>query len=184
EEAYYFRKMNYLKLRASELLKGLDPRGGKPKLMDQIEDLINQSVDVKNLLIRCNLRLVVSIAKKHIKPTTNFFEMVSDGNMSLLRAIEKFDYTKGNKFSTYASWAIMKNFARSLPAESTQQDRYRTGQELLFQTSFDQKSNQYEQELNHSRQQEAVTQILGQLDDRERQIIEYRFGLDHSKEPL
>jgi len=184
EEAYYFRKMNYLKFRASELLKGLDPRGGKPKLMDQIEEFINQSVDVKNLLIRCNLRLVVSIAKKHIKPTTNFFEMVSDGNMSLLRAIEKFDYTKGNKFSTYASWAIMKNFARSLPAESTQQDRYRTGQELLFQTSFDQKSNQYEQELNHSRQQEAVTQILGQLDDRERQIIEYRFGLDHSQEPL
>lgn len=184
EEVYYFRKMNYLKYRASELLKELDPRGGKPKLMDQIEELIRQSLEVKNHLIRCNLRLVVSIAKKHIKPTTNFFEMVSDGNMSLIRAIEKFDYTKGNKFSTYASWAIMKNFARSLPAESTQQDRYRTGQDLLFQTSFDHKTNQYEQELNHSRQQEAVTQILGQLDERERQIIEYRFGLDHAQEPL
>lgn len=184
EEAYYFRKMNFLKYRASELRQGIDQRGAKPKLMDQIEDLMQQSVEVKNHLIRCNLRLVVSIAKKHIKPTTNFFEMVSDGNMSLIRAIEKFDYTKGNKFSTYASWAIMKNFARSLPAESTLRDRYRTGQDLLFQTSFDEKSNQYEQELTHSRQQEAVTQILGQLDERERQIIEYRFGLDHAKEPL
>lgn len=184
EEVYYFRKMNYLKFRASELQKDLDPRGGKPKLMDQIEELVHQSLEVKNLLIRCNLRLVVSIAKKHIKPSTNFFEMVSDGNMSLIRAIEKFDYTKGNKFSTYASWAIMKNFARSLPAESTRQDRYRTGQDLLFQSSFDEKTDQYEQELNHSKQQEAVTHILGQLDERERQIIEYRFGLDHGTEPL
>lgn len=184
EEVYYFRKMNYLKFRAAALLQGLDPRGGKPKLMDQIEALLAQSVEVKNHLIRCNLRLVVSIAKKHIKPTTNFFEMVSDGNMSLIRAIEKFDYTKGNKFSTYASWAIMKNFARSLPAESTQQDRYRTGQDLLFQSSFDHKSNPYEQELHHLRRQEAVSQILGQLDERERQIIECRFGLDRGTEPL
>ena len=74
---------------------------------------------MKNFLIRSNLRLVVSIAKRHMKPRMSFFEMVSDGNMSLIRAIEKFDYTKGNKFSTYATWAIMKNYARSIPAEHT-----------------------------------------------------------------
>ena len=58
--------------------------------------------------------------------------MVSDGNMSLIRAIEKFDYTKGNKFSTYATWAIMKNYARSIPAEHTILDRFRTGNEEIF----------------------------------------------------
>ena len=68
-----------------------------------------------------------------MRPGTNFFEMVSDGNMSLIRAIEKFDYTKGNKFSTYATWAIMKNFARSIPAEHTLLDRFRTGNDEVFQ---------------------------------------------------
>ena len=64
---------------------------------------------MKNQIIRSNLRLVVSIAKRHVGPSNNFFELVSDGNMSLIRAVEKFDYSRGNKFSTYASWAIMKN---------------------------------------------------------------------------
>ncbi|MFO1023037.1 MAG: sigma-70 family RNA polymerase sigma factor [Planctomycetales bacterium] len=184
EEVYYFRKMNYLKFRASELRKQLDVNNVKARLMDDIEDLVAQSIEVKNLLIRSNLRLVVSIAKKHVKPTGNFFEMVSDGNMSLIRAIEKFDYTKGNKFSTYATWAIMKNYARSIPAEHTWQDRYRTGQDLLFQTSNDSRTDQYEQELTNQRQHDAIMGILGQLDERERQIIMFRYGLTQGTEPL
>jgi RNA polymerase sigma factor (sigma-70 family) len=74
------------------------------------------------------LRLVVSIAKRHVGPVENFFELVSDGNMSLIRAVEKFDYARGNKFSTYASWAIMKNFARTIPDEHRHRDRFRTSQ--------------------------------------------------------
>ena len=85
--------------------------------MDEIERLYDQAVTVKNQIVRANLRLVVSIAKRHVGPTDNFFELVSDGNMSLIRAAEKFDYARGNKFSTYASWAIMKNFARTIPDE-------------------------------------------------------------------
>src|SRR5205814_8910390 len=123
-----------------------------------------ESAEVKNLLIRSNLRLVVSIAKRHIKPNGNFFEMVSDGNMSLIRAIEKFDYSRGFKFSTYATWAIMKNFARSIPAEHTHRDRYRTGSEELFQSSADQRSDQFEQELVNHRQHDAIMRILNRLD--------------------
>ena len=109
--------MNYLKFKAAKLRDKLDKTRPQVRGMDAIEELLDRAVEIKNFLIRSNLRLVVSIAKRHIKPTSNFFEMVSDGNMSLIRAIEKFDYTKGNKFSTYATWAIMKNFARSIPAE-------------------------------------------------------------------
>ena len=58
--------------------------------------------------------------------------MVSDGNMSLMRAVEKFDYSRGNKFSTYASWGIMKNFARTIPNETKHRDRFRTSQDELF----------------------------------------------------
>ncbi len=137
EEVYYFRKMNYLKFKAAELRKTIDPLRPKTKDMNLIEEYLDKAVEIKNFLIRSNLRLVVSIAKRHIKPTGNFFEMVSDGNMSLIRAIEKFDYSKGNKFSTYASWAIMKNFARSIPAEHTRLDRFRTGKDEIFMQSTD-----------------------------------------------
>ena len=50
---------------------------------------------MKNEIARANLRLVVSIAKRHVTPDQNFFELVSDGNMSLLRAVEKFDFARG-----------------------------------------------------------------------------------------
>jgi len=183
EEVYYFRKMNYLKFCAARLRDQLDVTRARSRDMDQIETFLDQSLEVKNLLIRSNLRLVVSIAKRHIKPTSNFFEMVSDGNMSLIRAIEKFDYSKGNKFSTYASWAIMKNFARSIPAEHSHLDRFRTGNEELFQSSRDDRSDQFEQELVNHRQHQVIMSILDQLDEREKDIIMFRFGLNQGTEP-
>jgi len=183
EEVHYFRKMNYLKFAAKELRDKIDFSRPKASEMDTIENLLDQAIEVKNFLIRSNLRLVVSIAKKHIKPGGNFFEMVSDGNMSLIRAIEKFDYTQGNKFSTYASWAIMKNFARSIPAEYTRLDRFRTGKEELFQHSTHSGGNPFKEELVNRSQHEAIMEILDQLDDRERDIIRFRFGLDYNQEP-
>lgn len=183
QEVYHFRKMNFLKFCAARLRDELDVSRAKSRTMDQIEGYLDEAADVKNLLIRSNLRLVVSVAKRHIKPTGNFFEMVSDGNMSLIRAIEKFDYGKGNKFSTYATWAIMKNFARSIPAEHTQLDRYRTGSEEFFQSSPDARSDQFEQELVNHRQHEAIMRILGQLEEREKNIILHRFGLNEGTEP-
>jgi RNA polymerase sigma factor (sigma-70 family) len=183
QEAYYFRRMNYLKFCAARFRDQLDVSRAKSRVMDQIERYLDEAVDVKNMLIRSNLRLVVSIAKKHVKPNSNFFEMVSDGNISLIRAIEKFDYSRGFKFSTYATWAIMKNYARSIPAEHTHLDRYRTGSEEFFQGSADQRSDQFEQELVNHRQHEAIMRILNRLDDRERNIIMYRFGLNQETEP-
>ena len=124
---------------------------------------------------------MVSIAKKHKKPNANFFEMVSDGNISLIRAIEKFDYTRGFKFSTYASWAIMKNFARSIPAEYTQLDRFRTGNDEVFYQASDPRSERVNEEIVNQRQHEALMQILAQLDPRERDIIVSRYGLKDGK---
>lgn len=183
EEVYYFRKMNYLKFRAAELRETIDRNRPKARDLDKLEELLQGAVEIKNFLIRSNLRLVVSIAKRHMKPTSNFFEMVSDGNMSLIRAIEKFDYTKGNKFSTYASWAIMKNYARSIPAEHTLLDRFRTGTDEVFQASRDDRSSQYEDEAVNSRQHQVIMAILDQLDERERAIIMHRYGLEQGTEP-
>src|SRR5690606_33103726 len=107
-----------LKHKASRIRESLQSaRGNKTALMDEIEALYEQAVKTKNKIVQANLRLVVSIAKRHMGSSDDFFALVSDGNMSLIRAVEKFDYSRGNKFSTYASWAIMKNFARTIPNE-------------------------------------------------------------------
>jgi RNA polymerase primary sigma factor len=95
QERHLFRKMNYLKYRAHLLRAVLDPAHCKASVLDEIERLQEEALALKNQIIRANLRLVVSIAKKRVGPTNNFFELVSDGNMSLIRAVEKFDATLG-----------------------------------------------------------------------------------------
>ncbi len=153
--------------------------------MDEIERLYDQAVAVKNQIVRANLRLVVSIAKRHVGPTDNFFELVSDGNMSLIRAVEKFDFARGNKFSTYASWAIMKNFARTIPDEHRQRDRFRTSQAEMFSATADARTDQYGQESAQSTARASDrARFLERLDEREQKIIISRFGLDHAQEPL
>jgi RNA polymerase primary sigma factor/RNA polymerase sigma factor len=184
QEVYLFRRFNYLKYRASKLRSQVDVQHPKSNLMDEIEKLYDLAVQTKNKIVRANLRLVVSIAKRHVGPSDNFFELVSDGNMSLIRAVEKFDFARGNKFSTYASWAIMKNFARTIPDEIRHKDRYRTANFEMFSATEDQRSDQYEQESAQSQRRFQVSRILERLDEREAKIIISRFGLDHKQEPL
>ena len=182
QEAHLFRKMNYLKYRANKLRELLEPARAKTSELDEIERLQEEALAVKNQVIRANLRLVVSIAKKRVGATNNFFELVSDGNMSLIRAVEKFDFSRGFKFSTYASWAIMKNFARSIPEEKSRRDRYVTGHEEMFDAAADHRSGEYEAESGHRRNQEAVQGMLGRLNDRERQILVSRYGIGGASE--
>lgn len=184
QEEYLFRKFNYLKHKASKLRETLDPADARNAVMDEIDALYEEAVAVKNQIIRANLRLVVSIAKRHVGQSDNFFELVSDGNMSLIRAVEKFDFARGNKFSTYASWAIMKNFARTIPDEHKYRDRFRTSQEEIFTGSEDERSDQYGQEHAQSQREVRVGRILERLDEREQKIIISRFGLDRGHEPL
>lgn len=182
QEAHLFRKMNYLKYKASRLRRKLDPAKPRRGLMDQIERLYDEAVSTKNQIIRANLRLVVSIAKRHVGPTQNFFELVSDGNMSLMRAVEKFDYSRGNKFSTYASWAVMKNYARTIPDEHRQHDRFRTSHDDMFVTTEDRRADQFERETAQNQREAKVAKMLECLDEREQKIIVRRFGLRHGQE--
>ncbi|MHB8897890.1 MAG: sigma-70 family RNA polymerase sigma factor, partial [Thermoguttaceae bacterium] len=183
QEGHLFRRMNYLKYRASKLRETLDLSHPKSGLMDEIEKLYDQAVATKNEIISANLRLVVSIAKRHVGQSENFFELVSDGNMSLIRAVEKFDFARGNKFSTYASWAIMKNYARTIPDELRHRDRFRTSNSEMFGSAEDARSDQYEQESSQLQRQSQVIRILERLDEREQQIIISRFGLARGEEP-
>ena len=184
QEQHLFRKFNYLKHRASQLRAELDPARAKSSLMDRIEALYDEAVQTKNQIVQANLRLVVSIAKRHVSGSDDFFGLVSDGNMSLIRAVEKFDYSRGNKFSTYASWAIMKNFARTIPDEFKHRDRFRTSHDEMFTAREDERTDRYEQESAQHLRQQQIGRILSRLDEREQKIIISRFGLDHRQEPL
>ncbi len=184
QEVYLFRKMNYLKYKAHRLREGLKSLiRVRASTLSQIERLLKEAEEVKSRIVRANLRLVVSIAKKHMSAAQSFDELVSDGNMSLIRAVEKFDFGRGNKFSTYASWAIMKNYARSIPAELHQRDRYLTGQEEVFQSAADPHSDDQHELTCAAELRKSIRQMLSRLDERERVIISSRFGLDGQGEP-
>jgi RNA polymerase primary sigma factor len=184
QEYHLFRQFNYLKYKATKLRDKLNPTAARASVMDEIEALYDRAVKVKNEIVQANLRLVVSIAKRHVSASEDFFALVSDGNMSLIRAVEKFDFSRGNKFSTYASWAIMKNYARTIPDEYKRRDRFRTSQEEMFQAAQDNRGDQLRAETGQRLRVEQVEKILSHLDERERMIIVSRYGLDHSREPL
>jgi RNA polymerase primary sigma factor len=184
QEQHLFRKMNFLKYRAGQLRAKLDPAKARTQEIERIEQLQEAAAQIKAQLINANMRLVVSIAKRHAGQTDNIFELVSDGNMSLIRAVEKFDFGRGNKFSTYASWAIMKNFARSIPEEKRRRERYVTGHEEVFEAAPDGRSDEHEALASVEQKKYQVNRLLEYLDPRERQIIRMRAGLDGTTEGM
>jgi RNA polymerase sigma factor (sigma-70 family) len=124
---------------------------------------------------------VVSIARRHVGRSPRFFEVVSDGNLSLMRAVEKFDYARGFKFSTYASWAIMRNYARTVPEHLYQSARLVTGAEEVLSGAPAREDMAGAGLFDSTRQ--LIQKGLALLSARERDVVVRHYGLEEGGTP-
>jgi len=82
--------------------------------VDSLRQIINEGQEARDHMIKANIRLVVNIAKRYRRYSSSFLDLIQAGNVGLIRAVSKFDYSKGNRFSTYATWWIRRSVLRHL----------------------------------------------------------------------
>lgn len=182
QEKVLFHQFNYARFRVNLLQKDVWARPDRkptPEQADQILQWYRLSERIREQIAETNLALVLAMAKRTRMSEVDFADLVSEGNMALLRAVDKFDAGRGFKFSTYACRAILKAFSR----QGMKLSKYRQ----RFPTDFDpklEKSNFLETkraDFEHDAADEVKRIVLdnrAELTAVERTVIEHRFGLE------
>lgn len=187
-----FRRMNYLKYKAAHLQQALKPKQATSSQLAEIESCISKAQSIKNQIIQANLRVAVFVARKHLRPANGsgtgssagaaLTEMVSDAGIWLMRAVDLFDFSRNAKFSTYVSWAIAKNFARSRVEQISRRDRRMvTGQsERLDQLGARNQTadGTVSDQVSNLQLTDKLTSLIQKLPPRERTLLTAHFGLD------
>ncbi len=178
QEKHLFLRYNYARMRAGQAVQKFRTHPGKQAARDVVL-WYGRVKDTREIITQANLALVLAMAKRTRMSEVDFGELVSEGNMALLRAVEKFDTARGFKFSTYACRAILKAFSRIAVKTS----RYHN----TFPTEFDptmERSN-YQETRRIDIEQDAVEElqrIIGdnraKLSDVEKRVIEARFAIN------
>jgi RNA polymerase sigma factor (sigma-70 family) len=173
-----FRRMNFLKFKAAALQSRLDTQNANPADVAAIDSLLTQAHDIKNLLVQSNLRVAVHVARKHQRPDRPLIELFSDATIWLMRSIDTFDFSRNTRFTTYAGYAIMKNFARNRAEQLTRRDRHLvTGQEEALDAVASPAAAHVSDTLDAAALQQELLTVMNQLPARERELITRHYGL-------
>lgn len=177
DEVTLFLKYNYARYRLGKLLEAQERRVSVARARQMIL-WYQRAMVARADLVRANMALVLSMAKRTKIPNVEFAELVSEGNMALLRSVEKFDVARGFKFSTYACRAILKSFNRL----ATKTGRYKQH----FPTEYDPELERSDYDVHKHEMQwddslDALREILvdnrANLTDVERTVVMERFAL-------
>jgi len=173
QEVELFRRYNYLKFLACQSRAGIKLSRVSGKMISQVESYLSQAEEIKRRIIEANLRLVVNVARKHTLSGANLLDLVSEGNISLMHVVEKFDYSRGFRFSTFASWAIAKDYAHKIPDQLG-----KTRKASLANIHREMRTEDAADFAAIERAHQSLAQVIkDNLTDREQYVIMNRFGL-------
>ncbi len=177
EEQLMFRRFNYAKLKLGKLQKRIKKEGLTKASAKEFLDWHRRAEHFREYLVRTNLALVLAMAKRTRLGDTDFAEIVSEGNMALMRAVEKFSVDRGFKFSTYACRAILKAFSRTAMKSSRHRSRFPVEFEPDLEKSDwqDRRRDQVEEDCLDELKA-IVDRNLADLSDTEQTVIARRFN--------
>lgn len=177
QEQALFKAVNYRKFLANELRSQLDPLTATSDSIDEIESLLKEAQAIRDHIIKANMRLVISIVKKFVTTQSTFDEMLSDGLVALMNCVDKFDFDRGFRFSTYAYRSIARDLYRSVKSvklKSTQLSQ--DGDEWAMEPA-DERGSSAVRDGFWSNLRDRTGAMIKHLDRRERFIIRCRYAL-------
>ncbi len=177
QEATLFRRMNFLRQQAAlhrSMLNVAEPSATRLLLVERLLLLADWHRD---RIVESNTRLVFSIVKKFINANNQFDDLLSDGIFALMRAVEKFDYDRGFRFSTYATQVVRRNAYREIVQSQDERTKMVGGlQDMDIDLSDEERSPAISESRWHELRS-RLSLMLGDLDRREKFIIRARFSL-------
>lgn len=177
KEGALFLKFNFHKFQFVQARRRLDPELARSRDLQELEGHLRAATETKNAIVKANLRLVVSIARKHLRPGLALMELISEGNITLMRAVEGFDVHRGHRFSTYATLALMKGFARSVPAMQAGMMPAGTRATSDVRVLLDVADTRHTGADDRWMARDEVQRLLSRLDEREREVLLAHYGL-------
>ena len=180
-EQFLFKRLNFLRFRANALEAASKGKRKSRKTQREIDRLLEEASLTREQIACANLRLATSIVRKHAPTPQDFDEMLAEANAILLNAIDKFDYSRGFRFSTYATHAIQRHTFRFIDRQRKRQQREHSNDDVVSREAVAPVAD----DSTANKLMNAVETLMSSfdttLDEREQLIVRERFGLGGKK---